>query len=262
MNEVSLSENIIRRYDEICNLAVLPNYYGYSDFLNFGYWDENTTDHKQACKNLMERLLAFIPQKSGTILDVACGKGATTAYLMKYYPADKITGINISENQLKTARANAPGCAILKMNATNLEFPDGSFDNIICVEAVFHFYTREKFLREAHRVLKPGGRLVLSDILNTFEGEKTNQTRTELNFVPDLDEYRALLTRVGFGAVEVVDATESCWNRAYWYAVHYFHRKLLSGEIDREDLEASLYHTYRRAREITYYILAAGTRTA
>jgi ubiquinone/menaquinone biosynthesis C-methylase UbiE len=261
MDEVIMEKNIIRRYEEICNLAELPNYYGHSDFLNFGYWHEDTTDHKQACENLMEELLSFIPKKSGTILDVACGKGATTAYLMKCYPARNITGINISQSQLEIARVNAPGCTFLKMSATDLEFADCSFDNVICVEAAFHFCTRERFLREAHRVLKPGGRLILSDILNTLEGEKTNETRTEQNYVPDLDKYRAILTKAGFGEVEVVDATESCWKGHFWYTVRYFHRKLLSGEIDRGELETHLFHTYRRAREITYYVLAEGTRT-
>ena len=40
------------------------------------------------------------------------------------------------------------------MDATELDFRDNSFDSIICVEAAFHFDTREKFVREAYRVLK------------------------------------------------------------------------------------------------------------
>ncbi len=41
----------------------------------------------------MEKLMAFIPEKNGTILDVACGKGATTRYLLKYYTPENVTGI-------------------------------------------------------------------------------------------------------------------------------------------------------------------------
>src|SRR5215469_2469678 len=51
-----------------------------NEFANYGYWDETTRNKVEACENLMEKLLAFLPKKEGTILDVACGKGATTRY--------------------------------------------------------------------------------------------------------------------------------------------------------------------------------------
>jgi len=260
MSEDQMHEYIIRRYDNIRSLPELPNFYGQSAFLNFGYWDENTRDQKQACENLMERLLSFIPEKSGAILDVACGMGATTSYLLKHYQPQNVTGINISESQIEIAEANAPGCTFLKMNASDMKFKDCSFDNIICVEAAFHFYTRERFLREAHRVLKPGGRLVLSDILMTFEGEDVNQSRTAQNYVVGPDEYAPILAKAGFEDIEVIDVTENCWKRHYWYVVEYFHRKLLAGEIDLSELEVCLQNTYRRTNQITYYLLAAATK--
>ena len=66
---------------------------------------------------------------------------------------------DISAKQLEAAHENAPGCAFHLMDATDLKFPDGSFENMICVEAAFHFDTRGQFFREAVRVLQPGGRL-------------------------------------------------------------------------------------------------------
>lgn len=262
MSESKMREYILQRYDTLCSLKELREYYGQSDFMNFGYWEEETKDQKEACENLMEKLLSFIPEKCGAILDVACGKGETTRCLLNHYPAEQITAINISEKQLEIARGNVPGATFLCMNATELRFPDESFDNIICVEAAFHFNTREKFFFEAKRVLRPGGHLVLSDILMTVEGERKRESRTEKNYVKNLEEYRKLLDRLGFGEITLLDATEQSWVRHFWYAVHYFHGKFFSGEIDREQMQDFLYQTYLRVPDIKYYLLASARKLA
>ena len=72
-----------------------------SGFHNYGYWTPDIRSQKDACEKLMEVLLAFIPQKIGTILDIACGMGGTTRYLLKYYAPESVTGINISAKQLQ-----------------------------------------------------------------------------------------------------------------------------------------------------------------
>lgn len=257
MTEARIHEYIIKSYDRIAERPEILEYYDNSDFMNFGYWEEDTDNQKQACENLMEQLLVLMGDKKGSILDVACGKGATTAYLQKEFPVEKITGINISEKQLGIARKNAPGCTFRLMNATELLFEDESIDNIISIEAAFHFCTREKFLKEAHRVLKPGGRLVLSDVLMSMEAIQASESTPMENFIPDLDGYRSLLTRTGFVKHEVIDVTEQCWRRHFWHIVRSAHEKFLRGEIDREFLQACLKPTYRRVHDMKYYLLAS-----
>ena len=156
---------IAEYYDRHLYREIIEDYYGHSDFGNFGFWEEGTSSAREASANLVEKLLAFIPDKSGTILDLACGKGATTRQLLKYYAPARITALNSSTKQLATAQRNAPGCSFLAADAAGLCFKEASFDSIICVEAAFHFYTRADFLRAACHVLRPGGRLVLSDML-------------------------------------------------------------------------------------------------
>jgi MPBQ/MSBQ methyltransferase len=255
-----VNEDIVSHYDLLSEMPEVLNYYRQSDYLNFGYWDDRTTDQREACENLVEHLLALAPRKAGRVLDVASGKGASTAHLLKYWLPEHVTGINISHKQLKRAQSNAPGCMFIVMDATDLGFRDRFFSLILCVEAAFHFYTRESFLKEAMRLLEPGGALVLSDILMSYEGEKKRGRRTVKNYVADPAEYERLMRRNGFASVKVIDATEACWHRHFWYAVRYFHRKFLLGDIDRERLEKSLLQTYRRVEDLEYYLLACGVK--
>ena len=203
-----VSESVIHAYDQ-------TNRQGFvyrllledSAFINLGYWHEDTANAQDAGENLVNEILKYIPKKNGRILDVACGQGATTRHLCKYYDAANVVGINISVKQLQECRQIAPSCTFLEMDATNMEFEDSSFDSAICVEAAFHFDTRERFLAEACRILKPGGRLVMADIISTrFRGRTSLEP--EANVVRDVDDYAAVCRRAGFADVEVVDVTD------------------------------------------------------
>lgn len=247
-------------YDELMFKPQFIEFFEQSDFANYGYWDEQTQGQRQACHNLVRKLLDRMPDKSGKILDVACGKGETTRCLLEHYPADAITAINISERQLAAGRQNVPGAAFLEMDATQLDFPNDAFGNILCVEAAFHFDTRREFLAEALRVLRPGGVLSLSDILMTIEAERNREFRTEENFLAGPEEYAAMLRELGYRNVRIDDVTEACWRRFFRYAVNYMHDKLLAREVSVETMQKLLDTHYGKVYDLEYYLLVSAEK--
>jgi ubiquinone/menaquinone biosynthesis C-methylase UbiE len=140
-------------------------------YLNFGLWHAETTSTTEAS----EALLARVADRAGLgeaarVLDVGFGTGAQSLFFSGLTSATMV-GVNQSASQTEAARARVAAAGLAERvdlregDATALDLPAESFDAVTCVEAAFHFAPRERFFREAHRVLREGGRLVLADIL-------------------------------------------------------------------------------------------------
>jgi SAM-dependent methyltransferase len=89
--------------------------------------------------------------------------------LFRYgYRPDRLTCINISQTELEIGRAQAAKvdfpCDFRKMDAHNLEFADGSFDMVFGV-AILHHLEFVRAMREVHRVLRTGGKIVFMEPL-------------------------------------------------------------------------------------------------
>lgn len=99
------------------------------------------------------------PRQDGHLLDIGCGSGNYTVALAKL--GYKITGVDISEEMLRKARAKSDSITWTKGDARALQFSDGEFDGATCILATHHIQALDKAFSEAHRVLKSGSRFVI-----------------------------------------------------------------------------------------------------
>lgn len=149
----------------------------WEDQVHWGYWenpevaDGTLADYIAAMERMNCVLFEAGKVADGqTLLDVGCGFGGTIRQIDARHSDMNLTGLNIDPRQLAIAEAEsrpAVGNEIswVEADACALPFEDNSFDRVLAVECIFHFPSRERFLAEAARVLKPGGYLAVSDFV-------------------------------------------------------------------------------------------------
>jgi len=99
-----------------------------------------------------------------TILDVACGTGELERLLLAEHPELSIVGLDLSANMLLVARQKSlRQAAFSQGSATNLPFPDRTFDFVVTANSFHYFDFPHLALQEMRRVLKPGGKVVILD---------------------------------------------------------------------------------------------------
>lgn len=124
----------------------------------------STVHAKGADLPLLPALAELTGQEA--VLDVATAAGHTALALAPY--AAQVTAVDVTPEMLETARKLAADRGVANISfaeadAEALPFTDGSFDVVTCRIAAHHFPNVGAFCREAARVLRPGGRLLVVD---------------------------------------------------------------------------------------------------
>jgi erythromycin 3''-O-methyltransferase len=109
--------------------------------------------------------------ETSKLLDVAPGMGTQDIYLSQHFSPISIDGLDVTWGHIEHGRRRAREAQLEDRvrfhhgTAIQLPFPDGSFTHVLSIEGPEHFDTREKFLHEARRVLRPGGIIAMADFI-------------------------------------------------------------------------------------------------
>jgi SAM-dependent methyltransferase len=167
-------------------------------------------------------LKVIAPTKAGpgtSLLDVGCGIGGPAQNIAEHTGA-RVTGVNIVEHHLRMAREQVAGRGLSERvrfvlaDGQELPFADASFDHVYQIEAMCHMPDKARALREAARVLRPGGYFVAQEWLRA-DGLSPEQERRYIEPIcrtyahPQLaspSEVRRDLTAAGLEVEMVADA--------------------------------------------------------
>lgn len=137
---------------------------------HFGYYDETVRSHSAALLRANERVAALAGIGKGSrVLDAGCGIGGTSLWLAETRGAE-VLGIGLSQRQIARAKRavrerGTGGVEFAVADFTAVPEPDASFDAIIAIESLCHAPDKAAFFAEAARLLRPGGRVVVSDFM-------------------------------------------------------------------------------------------------
>jgi ubiquinone/menaquinone biosynthesis C-methylase UbiE len=106
-------------------------------------------------------------------LDIACGEGYGTNLLASH--AASVVGVDVSADAIAHAsqKYKRSGLRFLHGSATAIPLPDGSVDLVVSFETLEHLREQDEMLRDIRRVLRPGGKLIMSSPDKRFYSDAT-----------------------------------------------------------------------------------------
>lgn len=211
--------------------AVTEEYYDSAEADNFYYniWGgedihiglyEETKDIAEASRATVEKMASMIEglSEKTSILDIGAGYGGAARHLAAKFGCS-IDCLNISEAQNDTNRflnRRQNLAHLIKVSHGSFEqipAPERSYDVVWSQDAILHSGDRERVFEEAHRVLKSGGQLIMTDPMqadNCPDGVlQPVYDRIHLESLGSFAYYREVADKIGFDLIDTVDYTHN-----------------------------------------------------
>jgi len=172
--------------------------------------------HSRGVAATTELAQALAPEPGTHILDIGCGVGGPARLLAATYDC-RVTGIDLTPAAVAAATALSARTGLgdrtrfREADALNLPFPDATFDHAWTQHAAMNIADRARLYAEIYRVLKPGGRLAIHDVVEGANGPLAFPVpwaaTPQSNFMLTSDAMRSALIEAGFDIVSWEDKT-------------------------------------------------------
>jgi len=143
-------------------------------FMNYGYTDStiheslklsNEDEVDRYCIQLYYHVLNSIDLSNCDVLEVGCGRGGGSSYIMRNFKPKKIVGVDYSSKAVALCRRfhQIQGLSFQYGDAEALPFASNSFDVVVNIESSHCYASMDRFLAQVKRVLRPGGYFLFAD---------------------------------------------------------------------------------------------------
>ena len=155
-----------------------------------------------------------------SVLDIGCGCGGAAFHLIKKYKAKSVQGIDTEPLVIKTAQQlsiknNLADKTTFKcVEPGPLKYNEETFDVIFSKEVFLHIPDKEALLKDVHRILKPGGLIIVSDWMRIDDNPPSKQMQDYIAaegldmLMCSLKKYKELLQLTNFTNIEIRDRNE------------------------------------------------------
>jgi methionine biosynthesis protein MetW len=138
------------------------NSHSYNDVYWTGIFKDGPDRYYMIMEDKIKKVVSLLEEfRGGQILDIGCGDGYITDVIGKAVGAE-MHGIDIGEAPIRMAVSRGIKVKNMNIDGKRLPYKDNSFDAVFCGDIIEHVFDTEMLLENVHRILRPGGAVVLT----------------------------------------------------------------------------------------------------